>query len=162
MGVWKFLGQDITVKPDLQICADRGVPGQCEVIDPGLLRSPFEYTRQTILRLTELSLAAARAGKWKEIDGKYSVPFLSRGARTLAYIEKVFRDSRGLNFSCEVVPMSCSVQRVPKKELAKSFSKLFVGRVPRGLEHIARRSKTENAAFQRVMRKLPDTYVKCE
>jgi hypothetical protein len=56
MGVWKFLGLDVTITPDLQVCADRGVPGQCEAIDPTVLRSPFEYTRSTILKLTNLSL----------------------------------------------------------------------------------------------------------
>ena len=162
MGVWRFLGQDITVRPDLQICSDRGVPGQCEAIDPALLRRPFEYTRQTILRLTELSVAAARAGKWKGNNGTFSNPFLSRAARTLAYINRVFRNSVDRAFACEVVPMSCSVERIPKKELAKSFTKIFVGRVPRGLEHIARRSKTERPNFQRLLKMLPDSYVKCK
>jgi hypothetical protein len=162
MGVWKFLGLDITLTPDLQFCSDRGVPGQCEALDPTVLRSPFEYTRSTILKLTNLSLAAARSGKWKGTSGKFSVPFMSRGAKTLAYMEQVFRNSSGQNFSCEVVPMSCSVQRVPKKQLAKSFATIFQGRVPRGLEDIARRSKREIAGFERLMRKLPDSYVKCE
>jgi hypothetical protein len=161
MGVWKFLGQDITVKPDLQICSDRGVPGECEQIDPALLRSPFEFTRKTILRLTDLAVAAARAGKWKGTNGRFSVPFMSRGARTLAYMEQAFRNSSDQTFVCEVVPMSCAVYRVPKKQLAQSFTKIFVGRVPRGLEHIARRSKKENKNFQRLLRALPDTYVKC-
>jgi hypothetical protein len=162
MGVWKFLGLDVTITPDLQVCADRGVPGQCEAIDPTVLRSPFEYTRSTILKLTNLSLAAARSGKWRGTNGRYSVPFMSRGAKALAYMEQVFRSSNGQNFSCEVVPMSCSVQRVPKKELAKSFAKIFEGRVPRGLEDVTRRSKKEIAAFERLMRKVPNTYVKCD
>jgi hypothetical protein len=162
MGVWKFLGLDITLTPDLQFCSDRGVPGQCEALDPTVLRSPFEYTRSAILRLTNLSLAAARSGKWKGTSGKFSVPFMSRGAKTLAYMEQVFRNGSGENFSCEVVPMSCSVQRVPKKQLSKSFATIFQGRVPRGLEDIARRSKKEVAAFERLMRKLPDSYVKCD
>jgi hypothetical protein len=162
MGVWKFLGQEITISPDIKICTDRGVPGQCEALDPTMLRSPFEYTRATILRLSNLSLAAARAGKWKGANGKYSVPFLSRGAKALAYMEEVFRNSSGQNFQCEVVPMSCSVQRIPKKELAKAFAQIFKGRVPRGLEAISKRANAENVAFGRLMRKLPNTYVKCE
>jgi len=162
MGIWKFLGQEITVTPDLKICADTGVPGQCEVIDPTVLRSPFEYTRSTILKLTNLSLAAARSGKWRGTSGRYSVPFMSRGAKALAYMEQAFRNSSGQNFSCEVVPMSCSVHRVPKKELTKSFARIFEGRVPRGLEHISRRSKKEVAAFNRFIKKLPESYVKCD
>jgi hypothetical protein len=162
MGIWKFLGQEITVTSDLKVCADTGVPGQCELLDPTLLRSPFEYTRSTILKLTNLSLAAARAGRWKGTNGKFSVPFLSRGAKTLAYMERVFRNSSGQNFSCEVVPMSCTVRQVPKRELTKSFARIFSGGVPRGLEHINRRSKAEIAAFERLMRKLPNRYVKCD
>jgi hypothetical protein len=162
MGLWRFLGQDITLMPDIQFCADRGVPGQCEALDPTVLRSPFEYTRSTILKLTNLSLAAARAGKWKGANGQYSVPFMSRGAKALIYMEQVFRNSRGQSFSCEVVPMSCSVQRIPKKELVKSFATIFQGRVPRGLEDISKRSKKEISAFERLMRKLPNNYVKCD
>ena len=162
MGVWKFLGLEIPVSPNMQICADRGVPGQCEVIDPTLLRSPFEYTRNTIVRLTNLSLAAARSGKWRGNNGTYSVPFMSRGARALAYMERVFRNSSGQSFQCEVVPMSCSVKRVPKRELSKLFAQIFEGKVPRGLESVSRRSKAENAGFERLMRKLPATYVRCE
>jgi hypothetical protein len=162
LGVWKFLGQEFTVTPDIKVCADRGVPGQCEVLDPTVLRSPFEYTRATILKLTNLSLAAARAGKWKGTNGSYSVPFMSRGAKALAYMEKVFRNSSGQNFQCEVVPMSCSVQRIPKKELTKAFSRIFEGKVPRGLEQVSGRSKKEIAAFTRLMKKLPNSYVKCD
>lgn len=162
MGVWKFLGLDITISPDIGVCADTGVPGQCELLDPTLLRSPFEYTRSTIVKLTNLSLAAARAGRWKGTNGRYSVPFMSRGAKALAYMERVFRNSSGQNFQCEVVPMSCSVRRVPKRELTKVFTQIFNGRVPRGLEHVARRSKSEIAAFERLMKKLPNSYVKCE
>jgi hypothetical protein len=161
-GVWKFLGLDVTVKPNLDVCADRGVPGQCELLDPTLLRSPFEYTRATIVRLTNLSLAAARAGRWKGANGRFSVPFMSRGARALAYMERIFRNSSGQNFQCEMVPMSCSVRRVPKKELTKVFAQIFAGHVPRGLEHVARRSKSEIAAFERLMKKLPNSYVKCD
>jgi hypothetical protein len=162
MGIWKFLGQEISVTPDLKICADTGVPGQCEVIDPTVLRSPFEYTRTTILKLTNLSLAAARSGKWRGTGGRYSVPFMSRGAKALAYMEQAFRNSSGQNFSCEVVPMSCAVHRVPKKALTKAFAQIFEGRVPKGLEDISRRSKREIAAFNRIINKLPDSYVKCQ
>ena len=87
---------------------------------------------------------------------------MSRGAKTLAYMERVFRNSSGQNFSCEVVPMSCTGRQVPKRELTKAFARIFSGGVPRGLEHINRRSKAEIAAFERVMRKLPNRYVKCD
>jgi hypothetical protein len=49
------------------------------------------------------------------MSDKYSVPFMARGAKALAYMKDVFRNSSGQNFSCEVGPMSCSVQKVPKK-----------------------------------------------
>jgi len=162
MGVWKFLGQDITVTSNLQICTDRGIPGACEVLDPAALRSPFEYTRRVILKLTNMSLAAARGGKWKGTNGNFSVPFMTRGARALAVMERTFRDSTGQNFVCEVTPMSCSLKRIPKQALVKAFAKIFVGKVPRGLEHISARAKREISLFQREMRKLPERYVKCE
>jgi hypothetical protein len=94
---------------------DIPLQSQCELMDPTLLRSPFECTRTTILKLTNLSLAAARSGEWNGMSDKYSVPFMARGAKALAYMKDVFRNSSGQNFSCEVGPMSCSVQKVPKK-----------------------------------------------
>lgn len=161
-GVWRFLGRDVVVSPDLQICTDQGVPGTCEALDPTTLRNPFEYTRKVIMRLTKQAVAAARKGKWKGTNGRFSVPFLSRGATSLATMEKAFRDSKSQNFMCEVTPMSCTQRRVPKQALAKAFAKIFQGKVPRGLEDIARRGALENAAFRRELRKLPNTYVKCE
>jgi hypothetical protein len=161
MGVWKFLGQSIGVTNDLDVCTDRGAPGACEAIDPAQLRSPFEYTRRVILKLTKLSLAAARSGRWKGSAGGFGNPFLSRGAKALAAMERAFRDSQGLNYVCEVTPMSCTVKRVPKQALVKAFAQIFTGKVPRGLSHISAMSKREIALFQREMRKLPEKYVAC-
>jgi hypothetical protein len=161
-GVWKFLGQDVLIGPELVVCADRGVPGQCEPIDPTVLRRPFEHTRAVIMRLTTQAIAAARNGKWKATNSGFSVPFLARGARSLAQMEVSFRDSKQQRFACEVVPMSCSLKRVPKKEMLKYFSGIFAGKVPKGLEHISRSSKNEVAAFQRMLRTMPETYVTCD
>jgi hypothetical protein len=162
MGVWKFLGQEITIRSDIQFCSDRGVPGQCAEIDPTILRTPLEYTRTTILKLTNLSLAAARTGRWKGSNGRFSVPFLARGATALASMERIVQNLSGKNFQCAVVPMACSVQRVPKKDLEKAFAKIFAGRVPKGLAHISKRSTQEKSAFARILKKIPDTYVRCE
>jgi len=161
-GVWRFLGKDITVTNDLQICTDRGAPGACDPLDPTQLRSPFDYTRRVIVKLTQLSLAAARSGRWKGASGQYSVPFLSRGAKALAFMEKTFRDSKGQNFVCEVTPQACTVKRVPKAALEKAFMGIFQGRVPRGLEHIAQRGPQERLLFRRELRKLPERYVTCD
>ena len=161
-GVWKFLGQNITVSSSLQICTDRGVPGSCEVLDPAQLRSPFEYTRRVILKLTNLSISAARSGRWKGANGKFGVPFLSRGARALVTMEKAFKDSKSQNFACEVVPKACTIKRIPKSDLRKAFTLIFAGKVPRGLEHISNMSKREITLFQRELRKLPESYVTCE
>jgi hypothetical protein len=161
-GVWRFLGRDVVVGPELEICTDQGVPGTCEALDPTKLRQPFEYTRKVIMRLTKQAVAAARNGKWKGTKGKFSMPFLSRGAAALATMEKAFRHSKSQNFVCEVTPMSCKLRRVPKQALANAFAKIFEGKVPRGLEDIARRGPLENAAFRRELRKLPNTYVTCE
>ena len=162
VGVWRFLGEEIAVTRDMSVCADTGVPGQCAVIDPTVLRGPFDYVRKVIMRLTKQSLTAARAGRWRSINGKYRIPFLGRGAKALAVMEGLFTESKAQNFVCEVTPKSCRLRRVPKAQLTKAFAKIFGGKVPRGLEHISRRSKKEVAAFQRELRKLPDSYVTCD
>lgn len=162
MGVWKFLGLNISVSSTPPICTDRGVPGECEPIDPALLRSPFEYTRRVIVRLSKLSIDAAKSGRWKGANGKFSIPFLKRGAKALATMEQVFRDSSGLNFKCEITPMSCATKRLPKGTLRNAFKTIFDGQVPRGLEQIQARSKREIAAFELILKKLPTQYTKCE
>jgi hypothetical protein len=162
IGVWRFLGQEVVVKKDINLCADRGVPGQCELIDPDVLRIPYNHTRMTIMKLTQLSTAAARSGKWRRSGGKFNLPFISRGARALAYMKKALGAKTEESLTCEVVPMSCSIYRVPKKALVSSFAGIFAGRLPRGLEHISRRSKQEVATFQRVLRKVPDRLVVCD
>ena len=162
MGQWNFLGQEIRFSADLRFCADRGVPGQCEIIEPTVIRGPFDYVRKVIIRLTNQSLKAARTGKWRSRDGKYRVPFMSRGARALAAMEGIFKQTSEPSFACEVTPMSCTVRRVPKPALVKAFARIFQGKVPRGLEHISRRAKRESSLFQRELRKVPDTYVTCD
>jgi len=161
-GVWKFLGQDITVSSAPAICSDRGVPGSCQLIDSAVLRNPFERTRETIIKLTNQSIAAARSGRWKGTGGKFSVPFLSRGAQALAAMERVFKDSAGQNFSCEIVPQSCMTKRTPKKQMLAAFKKIFEGKVPRGLEHIAARKNREVAAFTKQLALVPDSYTTCD
>ena len=161
-GVWRFLGQNVSVTNSIQVCTDRGMPGSCEELDPALLKSPFNYTRRVILKLTNLSLAAARSGRWKGTSGKYTVPFLARGAKALATMDRAFRNNIGPSYVCEVTPRSCTSKRVPKAEFMKAFAQIFSGSVPRGLEHISAMSKRELALFQRELRKLPDRYVKCE
>lgn len=160
-GVWKFLGQNIAVPSSPEMCADSGVPGACEPLDPATLRSPFEYTRKVIVKLTKLSLKAAQTGRWRGANGRFSVPFLARGAGALATMEKVFRDSSGLNYVCETVPMSCETKRVPKALLTKAFAQIFAGQVPRGLENIAGLKPREVAAFERFLKRIPDRYTKC-
>jgi hypothetical protein len=162
MGVWKFLGQTVTVSANPDVCTDRGVPGECTPLDPAMLRSPFEYTRRVIIKLTQQANDAAKAGRWKGSKGQFSVPFLARGAGALAEMEKAFRDSNDQNFVCEVAPMSCVTKTVPKKQLLKAFKRIFEGKVPRGLEHIAARSPKEIAAFEKRLKKIPTTYTSCK
>jgi hypothetical protein len=161
-GVWKFLGQDITVSAAPAICTDRGVPGSCQLIDTAVLRDPFERTREMIIKLTNQSILAARSGKWKGTSGKFSVPFLTRGARALAVMERTFKDSKNQNFVCEVTPQSCTTERTPKKAMLAAFKQVFEGKVPRGLEHIAARKNKEVAAFQKHLAALPDAYTTCD
>jgi hypothetical protein len=161
-GVWKFLGQDITINAEPPVCSDTGVPGECQLLDPAALRSPFEYTKKVILKVTRASLDAARRGKWKSTNGKFSVPFLSRGAAALALMETVFRDSSGQQFVCEVTPMSCELRAVPKKKLVKAFSTIFAGKLPPGLSHIGASAKKEVKDFEKFLKKVPDRYTSCK
>lgn len=161
-GLWKFLGQDVALSNTIQVCTDRGAPGNCETLDPAKLKSPYDYTRRVIMKLTNLSLAAARSGRWRGVNGQYRVPFLTRGASALAAMDRLLRNDGRQAYVCEVTPSSCITKRVPKSELVKAFAKIFDGQVPRGLEHISKTSSREVAAFQRELRKLPDRYVICK
>lgn len=160
-GGWQFLGQNIAIGSSPPVCTDQGIPGACEVIDQQLLRGPFDHTKGVIITLTNEALKAARAGRWKAVGGRFSVPFLKRGGVALASMEKVFRDSKTQNFACEVTPMSCRTTKVPKKALARAFAKIFDGKVPKGLEHLQARSKREKKAFEAHLKALPDEYTTC-
>jgi hypothetical protein len=163
-GIWKFLGTSVTLDPDPPFCTDTGTPGQCEVLDTYILRSPFEYTRKVVIRLTRLSLEAAAAGKWRPSNGSFSVPFFARGATAMAAMEKTFKAATGQNFVCEVIPTSttCVTKIVPKKALVRAFSGIFAGKVPRGLEPIAARANRETTAFEKYLRRLPNRYTNCD
>jgi hypothetical protein len=161
-GRWRFLGQEVVVPAVPDICADRGVPGSCAVIDRETLRLPFDHTRRVILKLASQSIAAARAGRWKGTGGKFTIPFLSRGAAALRSMELTFAESSGQNFVCEITPRSCLTEQVPKNALLRVFKKIFEGKVPRGLEYIAQSSQREISTFERQLRKLPNRYTSCQ
>ena len=161
-GRWRLLGQEVVVPAAPEVCADRGMPGSCAVIDQEVLRLPFEHTRRVIVKLASLSVAAARAGKWKGATGRFTIPFLSRGAAALRAMEVTFSESSGQNFVCEVTPLSCTTKQVPKKALIKAFKKIFEGKVPRGLEHVAQTSRREIASFERRLSKIPNSYTSCK
>lgn len=160
-GRWRFLGQEIVVPSNPHVCAEQGVPGACAVIDQETLRIPFNHTRRTIVKLANLSLSAARSGRWKGTHGRFSIPFLSRGALALKSMETTFSQSSQQNFVCEVTPLSCVTKEVPKKALVRAFRRIFEGKVPRGLEHVAQTSKREVSAFERQLKKLPNRYTSC-
>ncbi len=160
-GRWSFLGQDIIVPFDPVVCADRGVPGSCVLIEQETLRIPFNYTRRVIIKLVNRSLSAAKTGRWRGTGGKFTIPFLSRGAAALRSMEMTFSESSQQNFVCEVTPRSCMTKQVPKRALVKSFSKIFEGKVPRGLEHVAQTAKREVAAFERQLQRVPNSYTSC-
>lgn len=160
-GIWKFLGQDVVVGPTVNTCADRGVPGSCDPLPLDTLRSPFVYTKGVILRMTRQSLDAARRGAWK-VGAGGSIPFLSRGAQSLALMEQLLRDDASQRYVCAVTPLSCKVRALPKKALVKAFSKLYQGKVPKGLEFVVASSKRDIAAFQSFVNKLPDRYTACK
>jgi hypothetical protein len=161
-GMWKFLGQDIAVTAEPPICSDTGVPGECQPLDPTALRSPFEYTKKVILRVTRASINAAKRGAWKSANGKFTVPFLSRGAAALALMEGVFRDSRGQQYVCEITPMSCEVRTVPKKKLVKAFTVIFAGKLPPGLAQVGISAKKEVKDFEKFLKTIPDRYTTCK
>jgi hypothetical protein len=161
-GVWRFLGLEVPVASSPTVCLDRGVPGECMPIDSAVLRSPFEYTRNVVIRMARQAIAAAKSGKWKGAEGRYRIPFLARGADALATMEKAFKESKEQNFVCEITPQSCVSKRVPKREMKAAFRRLFKGKVPQGLEHITARSDKEVAAFEKYLRRIPNTYTSCE
>ncbi len=160
-GRWRFFGQEVVVPDVPDICTDRGVPGSCAVINRETLRLPFDHTRRVILKLASQSIAAARAARWKGTGGKFTIPFLSRGAAALRSMEMPFAESSGQSFVCEIAPRSCVTKQVPKKAPLRAFKKIFEGKVPRGLEYIAQSSQREISTFERQLRKLPDRYTSC-
>ena len=160
-GRWQFLGQNINIASDPLVCADRGIPDACEVLDTQLFRGPFEYTRRVVLNLTKEALKAARAGKWKG-GGTYADPFLNRGGKVLATMDRFLSGSTGQVFACEVTPLSCRTVKVPKRAFTRAFAKIFDGKVPKGLEHLQARAKREKKAFEAQLKALPEEYTTCQ
>ena len=160
-GVWSFLGQQIPVSPYPETCSDRGIPGSCTSLDPAILKLPFNHTRNVIMKLARAAIVAARKGTWRGSNGKFSVPFIKRGARALVRMNKAIRLESGQTFLCPVPPTSCSLRTVSKTQLRKAFRSIFIGSVPQGLQHLLARSDKEARAFEEVLRKVPDEYVLC-
>jgi hypothetical protein len=128
-----------------------------------VFRIPFEFTRQVVIRLTRQSLDAARSGRWKATGRQFVVPFLARGAMTLAKMGEIIKaDSNGQNFTCPATPLSCTTKTIPKKLLVRIFSQIFEGKVPAGLRHITANAKKDTAAFERAITKMPNRYTTCD
>lgn len=161
-GTWKFLGQSIQVPQTLLPCADRAVPGQCKVIDPAILRLPFDYTRDVVLKLTMLSVDAARKGKWKGTNGSFTVPFLARGSSAIAKMQQFVNPyDKSQKYQCQVVAASCTQRVIPKQALVRAFSDIFAGQLPKGLDVLVKNRNKEIATFRRQLKKLPSKYTEC-
>jgi hypothetical protein len=161
-GIWKFLGQEIKLEGVPDVCADMAVPGSCEFVDTSALTQPREYTRQLIMSLARASISAAVSGRWKGANGRFAVPFMTRGAQALAMMDRSMAMVAGQHFVCEVTPMSCVRKSVPKAAMKRAFAKIFSGKPPRGLEHLYARSIKEAKKFERLLAKVPSSYVTCE
>ena len=162
-GVWKFLGQNVTVPAIPDMCADTGVPGACQRISDRQLLSPFNYARRAIVRMIREANTAARLGRWRP-DGtrRTSRMIYTRGAHVLVKMRRLLVARSGDKFVCELTPMSCSLIRVSKSEVIKTFSTLYDLRFPRGLEHLGKRKAQEVKGLRAVLRGVPDSYVVCE
>ncbi len=161
-GTWKFLGQNIQVPQTILPCADRAVPGQCTVLDPAILRFPFDYTRNIVLKLTNLSIEAARKGKWKGTNGSFTVPFLGRGTTAMNKMRQFLNPyDRSQKYSCQVVAASCTQRVIPKRALVKAFSEIFSGQLPKGLDVLVKTRNKEIGTFRKQLRKMPNRYTEC-
>lgn len=151
-GVWNFLGQTVEVSDNLEICADSGNPAQCTAISQEQLRSPIRYTRETVVRLSKLANLLAKKGVWKGMKGKFSAPFLARGAKIIATMQKMLAPTtRGTVYVCPSPPVAaCSYMSLQpfKSTSQRNFGGLFAKPIPKGLESLARRSTTEARQFK--------------
>lgn len=161
-GIWKFLGQDVVVSSDSRFCVDVTVPGGCRPLEATVLVLPFRHTRQVVSKIMATSVASARRNGWSATDNATAAPFLSRSAKALAIMGRLSADSSRTNFVCEVTPMSCKAKRVSKVALRKVFSNIFVGAMPPGIGSTATLSKREIAAFNSMLKKLPESYSSCK
>ena len=160
-GVWNFLGQQVVISSYPETCADRGIPGSCQTLDPSVLKLPFNHTRGVIFRMVRAALAAAQKGIWRGSNGKYSVPFGKRGARALARMNIATQIGSDGLFICPDTPPACSLHTISKSDLRKAFRSIFTGAVPRGLRHITAGVEKEARGFDAVLRKVPDHVVRC-
>ena len=161
-GVWRFLGQEVVVNSTPSVCTDTALPGACDPLDTAILTMPREHTRKLIMSLVGKSLAAAKAGKWKASNGKYAVPFMSRGSKALAVMTSVMPIRSGQYFKCQVISSSCVRKSVPKARLRKAFASIFAGTPPRGLQHLYKQSKSEIRKFDKVLARVPNSYAWCD
>lgn len=160
-GIWKFLGQEITISGVPDVCVSQAIPGACDTVDAAALFKPREYTRKVIMRLARQSTAAARSGRWKGTNGSFAIPFLARGAKSLAVMDKSMRIVGRHNFVCPYTPSSCSRKSIPKATLKKAFQEIFAGKPPRGLEHLYARAAKETKSFEQVLKKIPNAFITC-
>lgn len=68
---------------------------------------------------------------------------------------------RSQKYHCQVVAASCVTRVIPKKALIKEFSKIFAGKLPKGLDLLVKNRRREIAAFRKELNKLPNSYAEC-
>lgn len=160
-GVWKFLGQDIVVSNNSKFCVDVAVPGGCEPLDARILGMPFKHTRQVVSKIMVTALSKAKKDGRSKAQVQ-AAPFLARSAKVLALMAKLSSEGSRQNYVCDVTPMSCRTKRVSKVTLRKAFNSIFVGAMPPGISFQASIVKKEMAAFNAMLKKVPDRYSSCQ
>jgi len=161
-GVWNFLGQQVVLGENPNTCTDRGIPGECQAIDPTTLKIPFMHARAVIVRLARQAVIEARRGRWRGTNGSYKIPFFTRGIRALASIDAAVNIKTGSAFTCPTTPPSCTLRKVNRARARSAFRYIFKGTPPRGLEHLYRGVERDAKAFEQELRKVPAEYVVCQ
>lgn len=161
-GMWRFLGQTVNVPSVAPMCADAGLPGQCSEILPEVLTRPFDFTRSTVFKLTRRANAAARAARWKSQGGAIARAILSRGGKAMRYMRDITPESTDSTYVCESAASACVTVSVDKAALLKYFKQIYPVNLPRGLRHLNQDSARDIQTFRKIIKELPESYVRCK
>lgn len=163
---WKLINEIRALDQPLSevpLCPSAALLDRCSQYTAELSNKLYSQMFSSVTRLTQLAESAARKGQWRNRDGRFRNPFLSRAAMSLRATRRLLSQVGSPAYICPAgLPQGCSVTKFPKEEILYQFDQILRVKLPNPLKFLNKAIGPERVKFRKALKEQPDEVVICK